>query len=60
MPVPKRRTSSHKRDTRRAHDHLTPPNVIECANCGSRTLSHHACPSCGHYKGRQVVDTVGS
>lgn len=59
MPVPKRRTSRQKRDKRRSHDALTAPGVISCANCGSNSQPHRACPSCGHYKGRQVIDTVG-
>ncbi len=55
MAVPKRRTSSTKRDKRRAHDALTPPNVIECKECGEATLMHRACPRCGVYRGRQIV-----
>ena len=34
MPVPKRKTSHSKRNKRRAHDALTPPNVIQCPECG--------------------------
>ncbi|MDH4282914.1 MAG: 50S ribosomal protein L32 [Myxococcales bacterium] len=56
MAVPKRRTSSMKRDQRRAqHDKITAPNVIECPNCGDVMLPHRACPACGFYKGRQVT-----
>ncbi len=55
MPVPKKKKSKARRDTRRSHDHLTPPSsVIECPNCGEATLLHHACASCGTYKGREV------
>ncbi len=56
MAVPKRRTSSTKRDKRRAHDALTPPHVITCSQCGERTLMHRVCPHCGTYRGRQVVE----
>lgn len=55
MAVPKRRTSSTKRDKRRAHDALTPPHVISCPQCGEAALRHRACPQCGTYRGRQVV-----
>jgi large subunit ribosomal protein L32 len=60
MAVPKRRTSSTKRDKRRAHDALTPPHVIACPKCHEPTLRHRACPHCGTYRGRQVVETEES
>jgi len=55
MPVPKRRTSSAKRDRRRAHDALTTPGLSKCSNCGAVVSPHRVCPSCGQYRGRQVV-----
>ena len=55
MAVPKKKTSQSRRNMRRSHDALTPVNVQECPNCGAAKLSHHVCPSCGHYKGRQVL-----
>lgn len=56
MPVPKRKTSHSKRNKRRAHDALTPPNVIACQECGEPTVMHRACPHCGTYRGRKIVD----
>lgn len=56
MAVPKRRTSSSKRDKRRAHDALSAPHAIACPQCGERTLLHRACPHCGTYRGRKVVE----
>ncbi len=56
MAVPKRRTSASKRDQRRAHDALRAPHVIACPQCGERTLRHRACPHCGTYRGRKVVE----
>ncbi len=29
--------------------------VAKCANCGAAKLSHKVCPSCGYYKGKQVI-----
>jgi large subunit ribosomal protein L32 len=56
VAVPKRRKSRAKRDQRRAnHDKVTAPNLIPCPNCGDVMVPHRACPSCGHYKGREVV-----
>lgn len=57
MAVPKRRKSRSERDKRRAnHDRVTAPNVVPCPKCGEMTLPHRVCASCGHYKGRKVVD----
>ncbi len=57
MAVPKRRKSRSQRDKRRAnHDKVTPPNVSPCPKCGEMVFPHRVCASCGHYKGRKVID----
>lgn len=57
MAVPKRRTSRAKRNQRRAqHDKVTAPNLSACPNCGDMMVPHRVCPSCGHYKGRHMVE----
>ncbi|MGI6680229.1 MAG: 50S ribosomal protein L32 [Bdellovibrionota bacterium] len=56
MPVPKKKTSSSKRDMRRSHDALTAINTITCQNCDSAMRPHRVCPNCGQYRGKQVVD----
>lgn len=55
-PLPKRKVSKGRRDRRRAHDALKARNLVACPNCGEMRLPHHVCPSCGYYKGREVVD----
>jgi large subunit ribosomal protein L32 len=55
MAVPKRKTSPSKRNMRRSHHALTAANPQECSNCGELKLSHHICPSCGFYDGREVI-----
>jgi large subunit ribosomal protein L32 len=55
MGLPKRRTSSTKRNKRRAHDALVAPQSISCPQCGERTLPHRACRHCGTYRGRQAT-----
>jgi len=30
--------------------------LVPCQDCGEKVLAHHACPSCGKYRGRQVID----
>lgn len=57
MPNPKRRHSKARKNKRRAHDHLSAPSAGECPNCHAAKLPHRACPHCGYYKGREVVDT---
>jgi large subunit ribosomal protein L32 len=58
VAVPKRRKSRSERDKRRAnHDRVTAPNVVPCPKCGEMMMPHRICESCGHYKGRKVVDT---
>ena len=54
-PHPKRKHSSGRRDRRCAHDALTETALVQCSNCGEMRLPHNVCPSCGHYKGREVV-----
>jgi len=59
MPNPKRRHSKARTSKRRAHDHLTTPSVTSCEHCGEDKLPHRACPECGHYHGREVIEVEG-
>lgn len=56
MANPKRRHSKARRDKRRAHDGLSRPGTSLCTNCGEVKLPHRVCPSCGHYRGREVIE----
>lgn len=57
MAVPKKKTSRPKRDQRRAnHDRIAAPSISSCPECGAPTVPHQACPSCGMYRGRQVIE----
>jgi large subunit ribosomal protein L32 len=56
MAVPKRKTSTSKRNMRRAHDRLPEEAYAECKNCGELKRPHHVCASCGHYDGREVLE----
>lgn len=55
MPNPKRRHSNARTRKRRAHDALVLTSLRACPQCGRPGLSHRVCPSCGSYRGRQVV-----
>ena len=57
MALPKRKKSKSKRDKRRTHQKTEAPNLSACPECGEAKMPHHACPSCGYYKGRKVIDT---
>ena len=57
MAVPKRKTSKSRRDKRRTHIKVTAAVAHECPECGEPKQSHRACPSCGTYKGRAVIET---
>jgi len=54
MAVPKRKTSKSKKGKRRTHQKTAAPNPTTCPDCGEPRMPHHACPSCGKYKGRSV------
>lgn len=55
-PVPKKKTSKARRDSRRSHHALSAPTLVECPQCKSKKPSHVVCPNCGTYAGRQVLD----
>jgi len=58
MPNPKRRHSKRRTSTRRAHDGLRAPSVAECPQCHEPKMPHRACPHCGQYKGREVIEVA--
>ena len=53
--LPRRKVSSHRRGNRRSHQALTPVQLVACPQCGEMARPHSVCPSCGTYKGAQVV-----
>lgn len=55
MAVQKNKVTRSRRNNRRSHDALKIINSVECPVCGELKLPHHICPSCGHYRGREVV-----
>ncbi len=55
MPMPKKRISKMRRDLRRSHHGLTDPGSQKCSNCSALCRPHRVCPSCGHYKGKEVI-----
>ena len=54
MAVPKKKTSKARRDKRRANTAISVPTMSDCPQCHHTVRPHHACPNCGHYRGREV------
>ncbi len=55
MAVPKQK-QSHSRTTKRRSQHkLDAPATNACPQCHSPRLPHRVCPTCGSYKGRDVI-----
>ena len=55
MPNPVKRHSRTRRNTRRAHDFLSSPAMSVCPQCNEPKMPHRVCPTCGTYKGREVI-----
>ncbi len=57
MAVPKRKTGRARTNARRsANDTCATPARSICPQCGEVKQPHCACPSCGFYKGREVIE----
>lgn len=55
-PLPKHKYAKARQGERRQHLGLAPIGMTECPSCHQMRLPHRACPHCGVYRGRQVVD----
>ena len=57
MAVPKKRTSVSRKGLRRAGQHhkLYRTYTRSCPNCNAAVLPQYVCPSCGTYKGKEVI-----
>ena len=57
MPVPKRKRSRARRDSRFANKGIKVKAIAGCTNCKEPLTTHTACQSCGFYKGVKVLAT---
>ncbi len=55
MPVPKRKRSRARRDSRFANKFIKPKAFAACAQCTEPLMPHQACKACGYYKGVKVL-----
>ena len=62
-PVPKKKTT--KADSKKRYGSFQTKvlkkltnrvKLTDCKDCGEKCLAHTACPSCGKYRGRQVLN----
>ncbi len=56
MAVPFRKVSKTRGRMRRTHYKIEANGTIKCQNCGADIKSHRACPECGFYKGKNVIE----
>ncbi|HEU5439871.1 MAG TPA: 50S ribosomal protein L32 [Ktedonobacterales bacterium] len=54
--LPKKRLSNRRQGNRRQHHKIQLPSLTRCPQCRQLHMNHHACPNCGMYRGRQVIE----
>jgi large subunit ribosomal protein L32 len=53
--LPKQKVSKARQGKRRSHLHLELPRLETCRQCGTKKVTHHVCPECGTYRGKQIL-----
>lgn len=56
MAVPKRKTTTARRDKRRTHWKVASPALARCSHCGHLVVPHRVCDNCGFYAGKEVIE----
>lgn len=59
MPVPKRKRSRARRDSRFANKGMHAGSIVPCMQCSEPIRPHVACNKCGYYKGSKLLSTKG-
>ena len=55
MAVPKKKVSKQRKRKRNGDKKAPVPSLVACPNCGDPKLPHRVCPTCGMYRGEQVI-----
>lgn len=55
MSVPKQHHTKGRRDRARARFKILKKSLVACSHCKKMIKTHEACPYCGYYKGKAVV-----
>lgn len=55
VALPKKKHTNHRQGLRRSHDKIKVPPMMTCPQCRQLKVTHRVCPTCGTYKGRQVL-----
>ncbi len=55
MAEPKKRLTSSRSGKRRSHIFLKTKNLSACSKCKSPIVSHRVCPTCGYYRGQDLL-----
>jgi large subunit ribosomal protein L32 len=58
VAVPKRKKSRSNTRHRRSQWKTQAVTLVSCPQCRAEKLPHTACPTCGTYNRRQVVDVA--
>jgi large subunit ribosomal protein L32 len=56
--VPRKKLTRARKGRRLASYKLKPVHAAQCSRCRGAKLPHTACPNCGYYRGRQVVENL--
>ncbi|MFC1703570.1 50S ribosomal protein L32 [Candidatus Omnitrophota bacterium] len=56
MALPPRRHSKTRGRKRRTHWKLAAVSLTPCPKCKQPKRPHKVCPTCGTYKGKQVIE----
>ena len=54
--LPKRKLGKSRKGKRRSHHALRARNLVSCPKCHELRPPHQVCPSCGSYKGIEVIE----